>query len=165
MFTDRGSSARGKDRTELQAAITTGQAGDVMVVASLTRLARSHHDLAAIIDTLHNHQITLEIGGQPLKQITGAAMVAMSAQFQADLITEAIAEHHQYKTHRRDPRGASPALPPMGWLQVRELFDAGRPRHELATLFKVSRPTIFRIASKPTQRDAPLGVPGGATAI
>ena len=64
--------------------------------------------------------------------------------------TEVIAEHNRYKTRRRDPRGANPALPPMVWLQVRELFDAGRPRHQLATLFGVSRPTIFRIASNPT---------------
>ena len=153
MFTDRGSNARGKDRTELQAAITAANPGDVMVLASLARLARSHHDLAAIIDTLQNHQITLKVAGQTLEQINAANMVAMSAPLRADLITEVIAEHHQYKTRRRDPRGAKPALPPMVWLQVRELFDAGQPRHELATLLGVSRPTIFRIANNPMHKE------------
>ena len=47
--------------------------------------------------------------------------------------TEVIAEHNRYKT-RRDPRGANPALPRVVWLQVREMFDADRPRPELAPL-------------------------------
>lgn len=70
VFTDRGSSARGKDRAELQLAIATAQPGDVLVVASLARLGRSHHDLAAIIDVLQDRLVTLEVAGQALEQIT-----------------------------------------------------------------------------------------------
>ena len=58
--------------------------------------------------------------------------------------TEVIAEHNRYKTRRRDPRGANPALPRVVWLQVREMFDADRPRPELAPLLSLPSSPVDR---------------------
>lgn len=156
VFIDRGSRCRGKDRDELQSAIAAAGPGDRLVVASLARLARSHHDLAAIIDALQQRGVTLEVAGHAFDEISSIDMVRLSAQFKADLITDVVAEHNQYMS-LRNARGGQPTLPPMTWLHLRELFDSGMPRHGLAALFKISKPNVFRIAGKPAS-----DVPGTA---
>jgi len=110
IYVDRGTPARARDRAQLQQAVAPARPGGTLAVASLTRLARSHHDLATITDMIRQNEITLKIAGRSLEQISAADMIVMAAQFDADLITEAVLEDAEYQVRMPDPRGPSPTL-------------------------------------------------------
>ncbi len=146
VYVDRGLWLRAKDRPEFQRLLTALAPGDTLVVARPAQLARSHSDLANIVEKLAGADVEVEIAGQPLRALTPAKLLRFSAQLQVDIITAALTTRERLD-NQRDPRGGQLRLSPAAQIALQELFDdAGMSRDDLARLFAVSSSTLHRTA-------------------
>ena len=151
IYTDRGLSGRNRDRPGLGQAIAACRAGDTLVVAKLDRLARSVPDAAAIAAELASREVALSLGGtvydptDPVGKLT-FTMLAMVAEFEADLISARTKEGMAIARAQGKLKGRQPKLTAAQQRHVRELAADGRhTQSDIAELFSVSRRTIGRI--------------------
>lgn len=63
VYVDRGPWLRAKDRPEFRCVLDALEPGDILVAASPARLARSHSDLANIVEKLTGADVEVEIAG------------------------------------------------------------------------------------------------------
>lgn len=146
VYVDRGPWLRAKDRPEFQRVLALVEPGDILVAASPARLARSHSDLANIVEKLTGADVEVEIAGEQLCTLSPARLLRLSAQLQVDIISAALTTRESLDK-QRDPRGGHPRLTPAAQIALQELFDdAGMSRDDLARLFAVSSATLHRTA-------------------
>ena len=133
----------------LQLALQQLRAGDILIVARLSRLGRSLASIRQVVDHLVERDACLVIGTEPFESMPPARLLQLLTQFQVALVDQAIEDadwDHRQRTDMRHPHHRIDAVQSV-WLH--QLFDAGVPRYQLGDHFGVSRATAFRAAAEP----------------
>jgi DNA invertase Pin-like site-specific DNA recombinase len=150
IYIDRGFSGTNKARPGLEQAMAAMRKGDTFVVPKLDRLARSVPDARAIGDTLAERGVKLQIGSSihdpydPMGKLF-FNILATFAEFEADLIKMRTREGMAIARAKGKLRGKQPKLSDRQQKELRRMFDTGDYSiSELAELFSISRPTVYR---------------------
>ena len=124
--------------------------GDTLVVPKLDRLARSVPDARDIADSLVARGVRLAVGssvydpGDPMGKMF-FNILATFAEFKADLIRMRTREGMAIARSRGKLRGKQPKLSDKQQKELRRMHDTGEYSiSDLAELFTVSRPTVYR---------------------
>jgi DNA invertase Pin-like site-specific DNA recombinase len=150
VYVDHGLTGTRRDRPALREALAACRAGDTLVVTKLDRLARSLPDARDIVDDLTCREVKLNLGGSvhdptdPVGRLL-FNVLAMVAEFEADLIRARTREGMKVAKAKGRLRGKQPKLTPAQEAHLVELHRAGRyTSAELAELFSVARSTVYR---------------------
>jgi DNA invertase Pin-like site-specific DNA recombinase len=150
VYVDHGLTGTKRDRPGLREALAACRAGDTLVVTKLDRLARSLPDARDIADELTRREVNLSLGGSvhdptdPVGRLL-FNVLAMVAEFEADLIRMRTREGMKVAKAKGRLRGKQPKLSPRQEAHLVELYAAGeRTSAELAELFGVARSTVYR---------------------
>jgi len=143
------------DRAQLRRAIDQLDAGDVLMVTRLDRLARSTRDLLDIVDTVAGKDAGFRSLGDSWADTTtphGRLMITVLrglAGFERDLIRARTDEGRQRAKARGQHMGRPPTLTPRQRSEaVKALKDGTATQADLARRFAVSQSTISRLADK-----------------
>ena len=133
--------------------------GDTLVVPKLDRLARSVPDARAIADELTKRGVRLALGssvydpGDPMGKMF-FNILATFAEFEADLIRMRTREGMAVARARGKLRGKKPKLSERRQAELRRMYDTGNYSvSDLAELFVVSRPTVYRVLERTQPTD------------
>lgn len=161
IYTDKGFTGTNRDRPGLAQALAAVRSGDTLVVPKLDRLARSVPDARAIGDRLAAEGVRLQIGASvhdpadPMGKLF-FNILATFAEFEADLIRMRTREGMAVARARGRLRGKQPKLSERQQRELRRMYDTGDYAvSDLAELFAVSRPTVYRTLAR--QAPAPAG--------
>nr|WP_243971661.1 recombinase family protein [Methylobacterium sp. J-072] len=154
IYTDHGLTGTNRARPGLDQALAAVRRGDTLVVPKLDRLARSVPDARGIADALIERGIKLALGtsvydpADPMGKMF-FNILATFAEFESDLIRLRTREGMAIARSRGKLRGKQPKLSAKQQREVRRMHDAGEHSiGDLAELFTVSRPTIYRTLSR-----------------
>ncbi len=154
IYTDRGMTGTTRARPGLDQALAAVRSGDTLVVPKLDRLARSVPDARDIADTLVQRGVKLAIGvsvynpGDPMGKMF-FNILATFAEFEADLIRMRTREGMAIARAKGKLRGKKPKLSEKQQRELRRMHDTGDYSiSDLAELFSVSRPTVYRTLSR-----------------
>jgi DNA invertase Pin-like site-specific DNA recombinase len=161
IYLDRGLSGTTRDRPGLAQALAAVRAGDTLVVPKLDRLARSVPDARAIGDALVARGVRLSLGGtvydptDPMGKLF-FNILATFAEFEVDLLRLRTREGMAVAKAKGRLRGKQPKLTGRQQAHLVQLHRAGgHTIAELAELFVVSRPTVYRVLERERRRTAP----------
>jgi DNA invertase Pin-like site-specific DNA recombinase len=150
VYVDHGFTGTSRDRPGLAEALAACRAGDELVVTKLDRLARSLPDARAIADELTRREVKLNLGGSvhdptdPVGRLL-FNVLAMVAEFEADLIRARTREGMKVAKAKGRLRGKQPKLSPMQEAHLVKLYRAGAHTvSELEELFGITRSTVYR---------------------
>lgn len=150
-FTDKAS---GKDthRPALQAALKHVRKGDVLVVHSMDRLARSLSDLLKLVEELNTRGVTVEFVKENLA-FTGddspmaklmLGVMGSCAEFERSMIRERQREGIAKAKARGEHLGRRAILNPKQVKELQRRVKAGEDKTALAKEFGISRPSVYR---------------------
>lgn len=157
---DHGLTGKNRDRPGLRTALAATRAGDTLVVTKLDRLARSVPDARDIAAELEHKGVALSLGGSvydPTDPIGKMMfnMLALFAEFEADLISARTREGMAVARTKGKLRGKRPKLSPAQEAHLVDLHEAGEHTSgEIAAIFGVSRSTVYRAITR--AQDTPL---------
>ncbi|MFC5932191.1 recombinase family protein [Cryobacterium melibiosiphilum] len=149
-FTDQGLTGTNRARPGLREALAACRAGDTLVVTKLDRLARSLRDAKDIVDDLTLREVKLSIGGSVYDPTDPVGrllfnVLAMVAEFEADLIRARTREGMQVAKAAGRLRGNQPKLSPAQEKHLVEVHQRGEhTTAQIAELFSVARSTVYR---------------------
>jgi DNA invertase Pin-like site-specific DNA recombinase len=150
IYTDRGLTGTNRARPGLDQALAAVRAGDTLVVPKLDRLARSVPDARDIADSLAARGVKLALGASVYDPADPMGkmffnILATFAEFEADLIRLRTREGMAIARARGRLRGKQPKLSERQQKELRRMHDTGEYAiSDLAELFSVSRPTVYR---------------------
>jgi DNA invertase Pin-like site-specific DNA recombinase len=154
IYTDRGFTGTNRARPGLDQALAAVRSGDTLVVPKLDRLARSVPDARAIGDDLATRGIKLQIGASihdpsdPMGKLF-FNILATFAEFEADLIKMRTREGMAIARAKGKLRGKKPKLSDRQQKELRRMHDTGEYSiSDLAELFSISRPTVYRAIAR-----------------
>ncbi|MCY4306120.1 MAG: recombinase family protein [Aestuariivita sp.] len=154
IYTDHGLTGTGRDRPGLAQALAALREGDTLVVSKLDRLARSVPDARDIAQELERRGVTLALGptihdpSDPMGRMF-FNIVATFAEFEADLIRMRTREGMAIAKAKGKLRGKSPKLSEKQRKELWRMHDSGNYTiSDLAEIFSVSRPTVYRTLNK-----------------
>jgi DNA invertase Pin-like site-specific DNA recombinase len=154
IYTDQGLTGRTRARPGLDQALAAVRAGDTLVVTKLDRLARSVLDAREIADTLTVRQVQLALGtsiydpADPMGKMF-FNILATFAEFESDLIRLRTREGMAVARAKGKLRGKKPKLSERQQSELRRMYDTGDYSiSDLAELFTVSRPTVYRTLNR-----------------
>ena len=154
IYTDHGFSGSNRARPGLDQALAAVRAGDTLVVPKLDRLARSVPDARAIADLLAARGVKLALGpslydpADPMGKMF-FNILATFAEFEADLIRLRTREGMAVARAKGRLRGKQPKLSEKQQKELRRMRDSGDYSiSDLAELFSVSRPTVYRTLAR-----------------
>ena len=160
IYVDHGLTGTNRDRPGLREALAACRAGDTLVVTKLDRLARSLPDARDIVDDLTRRQVKLNLGGSlhdptdPVGRLL-FNVLAMVAEFEADLIRARTREGMKVAKAKGRLRGKQPKLTPRQEAHLVALHRTGEHTSaELAELFGVARSTVYRALERARQSAA-----------
>jgi DNA invertase Pin-like site-specific DNA recombinase len=154
IYTDHGLTGRGRARPGLDQALAAVRAGDTLVVPRLDRPARSVPDARAIADGLaaRGGRLTLVASLYDPADPMGRMffnVLATFAEFEADLARLRTREGMALARARGRLRGKPPKLSARRQRELVRMDDTGDySKSELAHLFGVSRPTVYRALAR-----------------
>lgn len=141
-------------RDGLDQALACARSGDTLMVPKLDRLARSVRDFHTLIDGLTSRGVTVQIGtmtydpDDPMGQLL-IGQLALFAEFEASMIRMRTKEGMAIAKAKGHLRGKQPKLSAAKRAHLLDLASAGEHNvTELAELFSVSRPTVYRELAK-----------------
>ena len=150
IYTDHGLTGTNRARPGLDQALAAVRAGDVLVVPKLDRLARSVPGARAIAAQLERKGVTLALGASvydpsdPMGRMF-FNILATFAEFEADLIRMRTKEGMAIARAKGRLRGKQPKLSDRQLRELARMHATGEYSiSELAELFAVSRPTVYR---------------------
>ena len=150
IYVDHGFTGTSRARPGLGEALAACRAGDALVVTKLDRLARSLPDARDIVEELTSRQVKLNLGGSvhdptdPVGRLL-FNVLAMVAEFEADLIRARTREGMKVAKAKGRLRGKQPKLSPTQEAHLVELYRGGEHTvSELEELFAVTRSTVYR---------------------
>lgn len=150
IYTDHGFTGTNRARPGLDQALAAVRAGDTFVVSKLDRLARSVPDARAIGDSLADRSVKLQIGASvydpsdPMGKMF-FNILATFAEFEADLIKMRTREGMALARSRGKLRGKKPKLSDRQQKELRRMYDTSNYSiSDLAEVFSISRPTVYR---------------------
>ena len=154
IYMDKGLTGTNRARPGLDQAMAAVRKGDTLVVPKLDRLARSVPDARHIADQLQAKGVKLALGrnihdpSDPMGKMF-FNILATFAEFEADLIRMRTREGMAIARAKGKLRGKQPKLSDK---QQRELCRMHATGHysigDLAEVFAVSRPTVYRTLSR-----------------
>lgn len=157
IYTDRGFTGTNRARPGLDQALAAVRSGDTLVVPKLDRLARSVPDARAIGDDLAGRGVKLQIGGSvhdptdPMGKLF-FNILATFAEFEADLIRMRTREGMAIARAKGKLRGRQPKLSTRQQQELKRMHDTGDYSiSDLAELFSISRPTVYRTLQRQPQ--------------
>ena len=128
--------------------------GDTLVVPKLDRLARSVPDARAIADHLQERGVKLALGpalydpNDPMGKMF-FNILATFAEFEADLIRMRTREGMAIARAKGKLRGKQPKLSDRQQRELCRMHNTGEYSiSDLAELFSVSRPTVYRTLNR-----------------
>ncbi|MCW6512418.1 recombinase family protein [Lichenifustis flavocetrariae] len=150
IYVDRGLTGTNRSRPGLDQALAAVRAGDTLVVPKLDRLARSVPDARAIADSLIARGVKLALGASVYDPVDPMGkmffnILATFAEFEADLIRLRTREGMAIARAKGKLRGKKPKLSDKQQKELRRMHDTDDYSiSDLAELFSVSRPTVYR---------------------
>src|SRR5437868_2475803 len=154
IYMDRGLTGTTRARPGLDQALAAVRAGDTLVVPKLDRLARSVPDARQIADALVARGVKLALGTSVYDPTDPMGkmffnILATFAEFEVDLIRLRTREGMAIARAKGKLRGKQPKLSARQQAHLIELHNAGTHTVvELAELFNVSRPTVYRVLER-----------------
>ena len=158
IYTDRGLTGTTRDRPGLDQALAAVRAGDTLVVPKLDRLARSVPDARHIADALVDRGVKLALGTSVYDPTDPMGkmffnILATFAEFEADLIRLRTREGMAIARAKGKLRGKRPKLSDKQQNELCRMYDTSEYSiSDLAELFSVSRPTVYRTIARKAQR-------------
>lgn len=150
IYTDHGLTGTNRIRPGLDQALAAVRKEDTLVVPKLDRLARSVPDARAIADLLERKGVKLALGrtvydpADPMGKMF-FNILATFAEFEADLIRMRTREGMAIARAKGKLRGKQPKLSEKQQKELARMHAAGDYSiSDLAELFSVSRPTVYR---------------------
>jgi DNA invertase Pin-like site-specific DNA recombinase len=169
IYVDHGLTGTNRDRPGLREALAACREGDTLVVTKLDRLARSLPDARAIADELTSRRVKLALGTSvhdptdPIGRLL-FNVLAMVAEFEADLIRLRTRERMKVAKAKGRLRGKQPKLSPIQEAHLVKLYHASEHTiGELEELFAVTRSTVYRAVQRDERRQQTLITTGAAT--
>ncbi|SDX77896.1 recombinase family protein [Roseicitreum antarcticum] len=161
IYTDHGLTGTNRERPGLAQAMAAVREGDTLVVPKLDRLARSVPDARAIADELAQRGVKLALGASvhdptdPMGKMF-FNILATFAEFEADLIRMRTKEGMAIARAKGKLKGKKPKLSDRRQAELRRMYDTGDYSiSDLAELFDVSRPTVYRVLQRTPSAEAP----------
>jgi DNA invertase Pin-like site-specific DNA recombinase len=162
IYLDHGLTGTTRARPGLDQALAALREGDTLVVPKLDRLARSVPDARAIGDNLAARGIKLSLGGQVYDPTDPMGkmffnILATFAEFEVDLLRMRTREGMAVARAKGRLKGRQPKLTTKQQAELRRMRGTGDYTiTDLAELFNISRPTVYRTLaaaeSVPAQR-------------
>jgi DNA invertase Pin-like site-specific DNA recombinase len=169
IYVDHGLTGTNRDRPGLREALAACREGDTLVVTKLDRLARSLPDARAIAEELTSRQVKLALGtsvhdpNDPIGRLL-FNVLAMVAEFEADLIRLRTREGMKVAKAKGRLRGKQPKLSPAQEAHLVKLYRAGEHTiGELEELFTITRSTVYRAIQRDQRRRQTLNATDSAT--
>jgi DNA invertase Pin-like site-specific DNA recombinase len=154
IYTDHGFTGSNRARPGLDQALAAVRSGDTFVVSKLDRLARSVPDARAIGDELAERGVKLQIGAgvhdptDPMGRLF-FNILATFAEFEADLIRHRTREGMAVARAKGKLRGKQPKLSERQQKELVRMHGTGEYSiSDLAELFSISRPTVYRTLAR-----------------
>lgn len=154
IYVDQGLTGTNRERPGLAQALAAVREGDMFVVPKLDRLARSVPDARAIADELEQRGVKLALGASvhdpadPMGKMF-FNILATFAEFEADLIRLRTKEGMAVARAKGKLKGKKPKLSDRRQTELRRMYDTGEYSiSDLAELFDVSRPTVYRVLER-----------------
>jgi DNA invertase Pin-like site-specific DNA recombinase len=161
IYTDHGLTGTNRARPGLDQALAAVRAGDVLVVPKLDRLARSVPDARAIADQLEAKGVKLALGASVYDPADPMGkmffnILATFAEFEADLIRMRTREGMAIARAKGKLRGKQPKLSEKQQKELSRMHASGDYSiSDLAELFSVSRPTVYRTLQRRSAQTTP----------
>jgi DNA invertase Pin-like site-specific DNA recombinase len=147
---DKGLTGTNRNRPGLDQALAAGRDGGSFVVARLDRLARSVPDARDIAKQLEEKGVKLQVGSvvydpnDPMGKMFFNRL-ATFAEFESDLISLRTREGMAMARAKGKLRGRQPKLSEKQHKELGRMYETGEYLiSDLAELFSVSRPTVYR---------------------
>ena len=160
IYTDHGLTGTNRERPGLAQALAAVREGDTFVVPKLDRLARSVPDARAIAAELEARDVKLALGASvhdpsdPMGKMF-FNILATFAEFESDLIRMRTREGMAVARAKGKLRGKKPKLSDRRQAELRRIYDAGdHSISDLAEVFDVSRPTVYRVLQRVSGQSA-----------
>ena len=154
IYLDKAYCGTSRDRPGLDRALAAVRAGDTLVTPKLDRLARSVPDAREIGDSLAARDIRLQLGTMiydptdPMGKMF-FNILATFAEFEVDLLRMRTREGMAIAKAKGKLKGLAPKLSPARQAHLLKLHAAEEHTiAELAELFEVSRPTVYRVLDR-----------------
>ena len=154
IYTDHGFTGTNRARPGLDQALAAVRDGDTLVVSKLDRLARSVPDARDIADRLAARGVKLALGSSVYDPTDPMGkmffnILATFAEFESDLIRLRTREGMAVARAKGKLRGKQPKLSEKQQKELRRMRDTGDYSiSDLAELFTVSRPTVYRTLAR-----------------
>ena len=160
IYTDHGFTGTNRARPGLDQALAAVRSGDTLVVPKLDRLARSVPDARSIGDSLTGRGVKLQIGASvhdpsdPMGKLF-FNILATFAEFESDLIRLRTREGMAVARVKGKLRGKQPKLSERQQKELVRMHGTGDYSiSDLAEVFSISRPTVYRTLAKQTLPNA-----------
>jgi DNA invertase Pin-like site-specific DNA recombinase len=160
VYLDHGLTGTNRDRPGLAQALAAVRAGDTLVVPKLDRLARTVPDARDIGDSLAARGIKLSLGvaiydaADPMGKMF-FNILATFAEFEVDLLQMRTREGMAIARAKGKLKGKQPKLSTKQQAHLVQLHTTSEHSiADLAELFSVSRPTVYRILQRHGDRAA-----------
>ena len=160
IYTDHGLTGTNRERPGLAQALAAVREGDTFVVPKLDRLARSVPDARAIAAELEARDVKLALGASihdpsdPMGKMF-FNILATFAEFESDLIRMRTREGMAVARAKGKLKGKKPKLSDRRQAELRRMYDAGdHSISDLAEVFDVSRPTVYRVLQRVSGQSA-----------
>jgi DNA invertase Pin-like site-specific DNA recombinase len=154
IYTDHGLTGTNRQRPGLDQAIAAVREGDTLIVPKLDRLARSVPDARAIADQLAAKGVKLALGASVYDPTDPMGkmffnILATFAEFESDLIRMRTCEGMAIARAKGKLRGKQPKLSEKQQKELGRMHATGEYSiSDLAELFSVSRPTVYRTLNR-----------------
>ncbi len=154
IYTDQGFTGTTRTRPGLDQALAAVRAGDTLVVPKLDRLARSVPDARDIADSLAKRDVKLALGASVYDPTDPMGkmffnILATFAEFEVDLIRMRTREGMAMARAKGKLRGKQPKLSVKQQRELCRMRATGEYSiSDLAELFSVSRPTVYRTLAR-----------------
>lgn len=161
IYTDHGLTGTSRARPGLDQAMAAVRVGDMLVVLKLDRLARSVPDARTIADQLEAKGVKLALGASVYDPADPMGkmffnILATFAEFEVDLIRMRTREGMAIARAKGKLRGKQPKLSEKQQKELNRMHASGdHSITDLAELFSVSRPTVYRTLQRKTAQTTP----------
>jgi DNA invertase Pin-like site-specific DNA recombinase len=158
IYMDQGFTGTNRARPGLDQAMAAVRSGDTLVVPKLDRLARSVPDARAIADQLERKGVKLALGASVYDPMDPMGkmffnILATFAEFESDLIRMRTREGMAVARAKGKLRGKQPKLSERQQRELCRMRETGDYSiSDLAELFSVSRPTVYRALQRAGNR-------------
>ncbi|MBV9278803.1 MAG: recombinase family protein [Chloroflexi bacterium] len=164
IYLDQGLTGTRRARPGLDQALAAVREGDTFTVTKLDRLARSVPDAVEILGQLSNRGVRFALGNavydwkDPFGRMF-LRMLAVVAEFEANLIKQRTREGMAIAKSKGKLRGKQPKLKRAQAREILRMHGSGDYSiSQIAELFGVSRPTVYRVLQRSRSEDVSSGL-------